>query len=168
MYCGTLLQAQNKLVFLNPAQGKVITAKPGDYIILKYQGYLNKPEFYKNNLLFVTDSSVFLGNRNPFYTNPHRELNSDLGYKEILLKDVTAFKRRSVGAHLGKAMLGVGAAVASIYVLDRLYENRDFSAIGNIALSVGVGLTINLTLNQIFSDKPKNKMKDGWYIESVK
>jgi hypothetical protein len=157
--------AQDKLIFINPNQGKLIEAKPGDFLIIRYKGYLGQTEFYKQTLLEIKDSSFVIG----MYSFSEGSLfERENPYKEINFKDVESFRRRSIGGSVSKSLLGLGAAIGSILVLDQLYENQNYSTLANLGISMGVGLSINFGLNLLFPDKPKYHMKEGWYIESVK
>jgi hypothetical protein len=157
--------AQDKLIFINPTKGKLIEAKPGDFLIIKYKGYLGQTEFYKQTLLEIKDSSFVIG---MYSFSEGSFFEKENPYKEINFKDVQAFRRRSIGGSISKSLLGLGAAVGSILVLDQLNENRNNSTLANLGISLGVGLSINFGLNLLFPDKPKYQIKEGWYIESIK
>lgn len=165
LFAANKVLAQDKLIFINPTLGKLIEAKQGDYLIIKYKGYLGQTEFYKQSLLEIKDSSFVIG---MFGFSEGSIFERENPYKEIKFRDVEAFRRRSVGASVSKSLLGLGAAVGSILVLDQLYENRNYSTLANLGISLGIGLSINFGLNLLFPEKPKYQMKEGWYIESVK
>ncbi|MBC7383899.1 MAG: hypothetical protein H7296_13090 [Bacteroidia bacterium] len=163
------MQAQT-LVFINTEQNKIIKAKPGNQLSLHYCGYLGQTESYKQTISFVTDSSVILGLYLPKLSSAQNLslAGLGLGYKEILLRDILVFRRMSIGRTLLKSTLGVGAALASIIMLNQLYEHSSLSTGAKIGISLGVGLGTTYLINVFISDRPKYAMKDGWRVETVK
>jgi hypothetical protein len=165
MLKATWVNGQDKIIFVNPSQGKLVEAKNGDFLMIRYKGYMSQQEFYKQTLVNIGDSSVILGIPGigggilPKGENP---------YKEIRYIDIEAFRIRKPGVTIAKNLLGIGAAVGSILVLDRLYERGESSTLTNLAISAAVGISINIGLNLIFPEKPKYKTNEGWHIESVR
>ncbi|MCG9881198.1 MAG: hypothetical protein MH472_11420, partial [Bacteroidia bacterium] len=153
---GTLFSclAQDKIVFKNNVSGKVIKARLGDQISVRYKGYLGQTESYKHTLTEIYDSSFVLG---------VNFMGPDLSQaKEIQYKDIIAFRRMSLGRVFLKSTLSLGSAVATIIVLDRLYKEQSLSFGQRIGVSLGVGLGVNILINAILSEKPKYQVKDGW------
>ncbi len=161
-------KAQNSINFTDSLTGKVIHAKTGDYLILKYKGYLGQTEYFKHTLQEVGDSSILVGIVHPYAVFSPVFAGMNNPWKEIKLKDIESFKRRSAGANFLKSMIGIGAGLSAVLMLKSLNEEKKFSNGKNLAISLGVGLGINIGMNMLFSDKPKNHIKDGWRIESVK
>lgn len=162
------IKAQSGLRFIDTTHQKIIRAYQGDYLILKYKGYLGQTEFYKHTLQGVSDSSLIVGIVHPYSPISSMFIATNNPWKEIKFKDIEAFKRRSAGANFLKSMIGISAGLSAILLLKNLNEEKKFSNGKNLAISLGVGLSINLGMNLIFSDKPKNKMKEGWHIETFK
>jgi len=160
--------AQSSINFIDTLTGKIINAKPGDYLILKYKGYLGQTEYYKQTLQGVSDSSILVGIIHPYAPFSAAFKNMNNPWKEIKLNDIESFKRRSAGANFLKSLIGIGAGLSAILLLKNLNDEKKFSNGKNLAISLGVGIGINITVNKLFSDKPKNHIKDGWRIESVK
>jgi hypothetical protein len=163
------LAAQNKIIFINSTQGKLIRAKEGDMLSLKYKGYLGQTETFKNTLSFIGDSSFTIG-------IPMMSANGILGnniekqfqYKEIRYQDILAFRRSSVGRTLLKSSLSLGAAIGSFLLLNSMYERNNVSDFGKIGISIGIGLTLNMVINLSLPDKPNHKMEEGWEIKVIK
>ncbi len=161
---------QSSLLFLNPQQGKLKTANYGDQLSIRYRGYLGQTEQYKNTLSEITDSSIILG----FYMPDLKPGTTDklgklgLSHKEILLRDVVAFRRISPGRNLLKSSLSLGSALGAIFLLNSLYQSNQFSTGFKFGISLGIGLGTNFLINQLLPETPKYKMIDGWKVESVK
>ncbi len=160
--------AQNSLKFVDSLTGKVIQVKTGDYLILKYKGYLGQTEYFKHTLQEVGDSSILVGIIHPYAVFSSAFAGMNNPWKEIKLKDIESFKRRSAGANFLKSMIGIGAGLSAVLLLKNLNEEKKYSNGKNLAISLGVGIGINFGMNLLFSDKPKNHIKDGWRVESIK
>lgn len=165
--CWIPIQAQT-IVFINPNEGKIIHAKEGDMLSIRYKGYLGQTEYFKNTLTLIGDSSFILGIPFGSDENMGSKLQQQLQYKEIKYSDVIAFRRSGMGRTFLKSTLSIGAIVGSFYVLNGLYTRNQVSDLGKIGLSLGVGLSFNLLINVAFPDKPNHKMKDGWQIKTLK
>lgn len=161
-------RSQDAVNFIDSIHQTTIQAKPGDFMIIRYKGYLGQTEFYKHTLQGVTDSSIFVGIVHPYSPLATVFAGGNNPWKEIKFKDIESFKRRSASANMVKSLLGIGAGLSAIFLLKDLNERNTYSDGKNLAISLGVGLGINIGMNLLFSDKPKYKIKDGWQIESVK
>ncbi|MDZ4669013.1 MAG: hypothetical protein SGJ00_14190 [bacterium] len=157
--------AQNKILFLNPVQGKIIKAKEGDQLSVLYRGYLGQTEYFKNTLTEIKDSSFVLGIQ--FGLNP-AAVGQTFQYKEIKYTDIVAFRRSSLGRTLLKSGLSLGAVITSILLLNRMYTQSEISDFGKIGISFGVGIGVNLLINLAIPDKPKHKVSEGWQINPIK
>ena len=153
------LLAQEQMVFIYQEKGKIIQAKLGDQLSIKYRGYLGQTEYFKQTLTEIKDSSFVLG-----YSFLGPEL---LPNKEIKYSDIIAFRRIGLGSVVLKTTLSLGSAVGVILLLDRTYKNKEFSMAGRIGISAGLGIGLNLIINSIFPEKPKYHVKDGWRIYPV-
>ncbi len=164
------LKAQNSLLFQNPAQNKLIRAKVGDQLSLQYYGYLGQKEYFKQTISVITDSSVILGVYFPSLSDEQSRKIGSIGFthKEILIKDITIFRKMGAGRTLIKATLGLGAAFTSIYLLNRFYEQNKYSTPAKFGISIGVAIGTSAFINFCFPDHPKYKIKDGWKIEILK
>ncbi|MCE2740213.1 MAG: hypothetical protein LW669_01870 [Sphingobacteriales bacterium] len=153
------LLAQEQIVFFHEQKGKIIQAKLGDQLSIKYRGYLGQTENFKQTLTEIKDSSFVLG---------YSLLGPDiLLYKEIKYSDILAFRRIGLGSVILKTTLSLGSAVGAIFLLDRTYKNNDFNLAGRIGISVGLGVGMNLIINSIFPDKPKYQVKEGWKVYPI-
>ncbi|MDP1726435.1 MAG: hypothetical protein Q8M15_06595 [Bacteroidota bacterium] len=164
------LYGQNSLLFINPVQNKLIKAKIGDQLSLQYYGYLGQTEYFKQSISLITDSSVILGVYFPQLSDEQSRKIGSIGFthKEILLKDITMFRKMGVGRTLIKATLGLGTAFTSIYLLNRFYEQNRYSTPAKFGISIGVAIGTTALINFCFPDRPKYKIKDGWKVESLK
>ncbi len=164
------LFCQTSLLFLNAKQGKLIKANFGDQLSVQYKGYLGQTETFKHTLSEITDSSMILGYYFPEGTFGSPGMMRSLGivHKEIMLKDITAFRRMSQARGMLKSTLSMCAALGTIYLLNNFYQNNQFSTLARIGISLGVGLGTNYAVNLCLPEKPKYKMMDGWIVETVK
>lgn len=152
--------AQEQILFVNQAKGKVFQAKLGDQLSIKYRGYLGQTETFKQTLTEINDSSFVLG---------YAFLGSALiPNKEIKYTDIIAFRRIGLGRVILKTTLSLGTAVGVILLLDRTYKSNDFSLAGKFGISFGVGLGVNLLLNGLLPDNPKYQTKEGWQIYPIR
>ncbi len=159
LFMSNLLLAQEHIVFIHQQNGKVIRAKLGDQLSIKYRGYLGQTETFKQTLTAINDSSFVLG-----FQFLGQELNA---CKKIKHQDIIAFRRIGLGRTILKTSLSLGSAVGVILLLDRTYKSETYSLGRRIGLSVGLGMGMSLLINGILPDKPKYQVKDGWQIYSV-
>jgi hypothetical protein len=161
LFMSKLLLAQEHIVFIQQQNGKIIQAKLGDQLSIKYRGYLGQTETFKQTLTAINDSSFVLG-----FQFLGQELNA---YKKIKYQDIIAFRRIGLGRTILKTSLSLGSAVGLILLLDRTYKNETFNLGlgGRIGLSVGLGMGMSLLINGILPEKPNHFVKDGWQIYSV-
>jgi len=152
--------AQEQSIFIQQQKGKVIQAKLGDQLSIKYRGYLGQTETFKQTLTEINDSSFTLG-----YSFLGPEITT---YKEIKYADIISFRRIGLGRVILKTTLSLGTAFGVIWFLDRTYKNNDYSLGGRIGISVGVGVGMNLLINALLPEKPKYNVKDGWQIYPIK
>ncbi len=155
---------------MNPATGKTIEARQGNWLTVTYKGYLGQTDMYKQTISHVTDSSVFLGLYLPelSYESQQTLAGLGLGYREVLLRDILTFRRMSAGRTVLKSFLSFGALVGSIVVLNNLYENSGYSTAAKYGISLGVGLGAKYLVNVLVSDRPKYAVKDGWEIRYLR
>jgi hypothetical protein len=168
MLLGLSARSQEAVRFIDTVQQKTILAKPGDFLIIRYKGYLGQTEFFKHTLQGVTDSSLYVGIVHPYSPMSTVFAGGNNPWKEIKFKDIESFKRRSASANMLKSLIGISAGLSAIFLLKDLNERNAYSDGKNLAISLGVGLGINIGMNLLFSDRPKYKIKDGWHIETVK
>lgn len=164
------LLGQNSLIFLNPSHGKLIKAKEGDVLSIRYKGYLGQTEYFKNTLTEIKDSSFVLGV--PIFRrnggNMGNEIDQQFQCKEIRYLDVIAFRKASIGRNVFKSTLTLGAAVGTVFLFDKLYQKNQVSTFAKIGISIGVGLSLNYLINLAIPEKPNHKMTDGWQINPLK
>jgi hypothetical protein len=167
LFCSIFLvnitQAQ-QVVFFNPKLNKTITVKQGAKVFLGYRGYNGNTEFASNTVTGITDSTITLGVDLSFWF-PNKKPNATTNnYKIILLKDITHFRKRSIGGELVKNTMQIGAAIGSVYLLSDLYRSSNVSRSSAVFISIGAGLLLNLTAKIIFPENAKYRIQDGWII----
>ncbi len=152
------------LLFVNKAQNKTITVKVGAKLFLGYRGYNGNTEFATNTVYEITDSTITFGinpNYLPFKRKPSAATNQ---YKIIRLKDITHFRKRSLGGQLTKDLLRTGTAIGSVFLLSDLYRNSNVSRSNAFLISLGVGVVTNLGIKLIYPENAKHTIADGWQI----
>jgi hypothetical protein len=162
-FCLKSSQAQN-LLFVNKAQNKTITVKVGAKLFLGYRGYNGNTEFATNTVYEITDSTITFGinpEYMPFKRKPSAATNQ---YKIVRLKDITHFRKRSLGGQLTKDLLRTGAAIGSVFLLSDLYRNSNISRGNAFLISLGVGVATNLGIKLMFPENAKHAISDGWQI----
>lgn len=156
-------KAQN-LLFVNKAQNQTITVKIGAKLYLGYRGYNGNKEFATNTVYEITDSTITLGINPefmPFKTKPNISTNQ---YKVIRLKDITHFRKRSLGGQLTRDMLRIGTAIGTVILLSDLYRNSSISTSNAFFISLGVGITTNWGIKLMYPENAKYAIADGWQI----
>lgn len=171
VFCAGILSvhAQNQILFLNASQGKLIKAKEGDQLSIRYRGYLGQTEYFMNTITAIGDSTFTLGI--PFSDGTSmfgKKVGAQLQCKEIRYTDVLEFRRSGIGRTFLKSGLSIGAAVGSLLLLDKLYTKNEVNDFAKIGISLGVGLSMRFVINLALPDKPNHKVKDGWQINPVK
>lgn len=166
--CFTLLTIQSSkaqdLLFVNKAQNKTITVRIGAKLFLGYRGYNGNTEFATNTVYEITDSTITFGinpDFMPFKRKPSMATNQ---YKIVRLKDITHFRKRSLGGQLTKDLLRTGAAIGSVFLLSDLYRNSNISRGNAFLISLGVGVATNLGIKLMFPENAKHAIADGWQI----
>jgi hypothetical protein len=155
-----------QLLFINEAKNKVITVNVGSKLFLAYKGYNNQLEYYTNLVTNITDSTITLGVI-PF--NERKRLNNKVNrFKTIAIKDIVAFRKRSLSMEVTKSVLQVGVVVFSAIVLRRLYLKSNVGNGAAFLLSLGVGLGSNSAIKGIFRENAKFKLKEGWIVKYVR
>lgn len=151
--------AQNQLVFVHKPTGQTIRIREGNKVALLYKGYNGQQEFVKELITQITDSTVTVGYAKRF--KPGKRPNSIC--KTIYLKDITGFRKMSVGRLLAKSALSVGSIFGSYYLLRGLYTSNISSGYSIIA-SLGVGFAV-IELNElIFPENIKHYIEDDWQL----
>lgn len=161
--------SQSSILFIQPNQGKLIKAKPGDQLSISYKGYLGQTETYINILTEISDTTFvlgFIGNQNSFFKLNQSGINNSC--KEIKYSDIIAFRKSGPGRTLLKSTLAFGGAIGSILILNRLYKQNEISDFGKIGISLGVGIGINMLINLALPNKPIHQVVDGWQINPLK
>ena len=164
------LKAQSQLIFINTSINKIIKVQNGDQLSLQYKGYLGQTEYFKHNVGHITDSSVILGYYFPEYGAFQNKMTNNAKWvqKEILLKDITMFRRIGPGRQLLKSTLEFGTALSALFLLNNLYINNTFSNLQKFGITLSAGLIPRIIIGVIMPEKPKYVISDGWRVESVK
>ncbi len=161
--CSLQSIAQHALVFTNIKTGKTITAQPGSTISVYYKGYLNQIQFTKNTLSAITDSSIILGLM--FEPTTANAINDKPKfYTEILLRDIVAFRKISLGRNLLKSTAQAGAIYGSFFVLQNYIQRDKNTTLQNFGITIGIGLGSTIIINLLFNEKPKHKISKGWQV----
>ncbi len=158
-----IAQAQ-QVVFKNIVTNKVVVIKPGAKVFLGYKGYNGMLEFASNTVTEITDSTITLGaDMRQWFPNQKPKASTN-NYKIIYLKDITHFRKRSLGLDITKNLIQIGATIGAVFLLSDLYRNTNVSNTNAILISFGVGITLNLATKLVFPENAKNSMSNGWLI----
>jgi hypothetical protein len=154
------------LVFKN-TNGKTIQLKNGDQLSIFYKGYLGQKQYSNQDFLFKTDSSIVVGVAakpiNPKVAD-YLLMKGQL-QKEILFKDIIAFRRISVGRKLLKSTLNIAAITGFAFLLSENYGKEKTSFGQSFLYSLAGGISISLLINLALPENPKYKMEDGWQVQ---
>lgn len=154
-------KAQQELVFTNTQTGKTITAIPGSTVSIYYKGYLGQVQYVKHTLSMVTDSSIFLGLM--FEPTQAKKVRPKM-YTEIMLSDIVAFRKISLGRNLLKSTAQIGAIYGSFFVLQDFIQRENNTTLQNFGITLGIGLGSRLLINALFNEKPKHSINNGWQV----
>lgn len=155
--------------FTNAAKNKVIKARVGNMIYITYKGYNGQHEFATQILSEITDSTITLGLGPGGIFGAGKRYNASANaYKVINIKDITAFRKRSVGGVSLNALVSIGSVVGSIFLLDDLIRANNISTGNALLISVGAGLVVRYATMLVFPVNAKYKMSDGWKVQVVK
>lgn len=135
-------------------------------LFITYNGYNGQHEFVSQVITDITDSTVTVGMSPYNILGRKRYTASANTYKVIYLKDITAFRKRSVGGVLLQAVVNAGGVVGSVFLLNDLYRNSNISVGNAFLISVGVGLAIRAGTMMIFPANAKHKMSEGWKVRA--
>jgi len=162
----TAINAQPNLYFINRSKHKVIEVIPGHQLSVKYNGYLGQPEFFKQTLSDITDSSITLGIDPEMFGASKKLLANNPRFmcRRIMLRDIVAFRRITLGRQLLKSTLMTANIVGTYFLLTDLYRNNRFSNLQTFLISLGVGIGTSYIINIAFPENPKYRLEDGWEI----
>ncbi|UXP33947.1 hypothetical protein N6H18_08315 [Reichenbachiella agarivorans] len=148
--------AQKKLVFQNDQLHETIEIKEGDYVKLRYKGYLNQEAEVENFVLEINDATI-----NFHYAGKKNRYRDD---RMVLLSDVTGFRRMSKMKPFLAPLTSIGVGVGIYYAFgnDEVFNNTQ-----QLFYSLGASLGTSLLINWVFKSEIKLKMSDGWYIRVV-
>ena len=158
-----IAQAQ-QVVFKNIVTNKVVVVKPGTKMFIGYKGYNGMQEFASNTVTDITDSTITLGFDMGYWFPNQKSKASTNNYKIIHLKDITHFRKRSLGGDLTKNLLQIGAAVGTFFLLTDLYKSTSICSSNSFLISFVVGISLNLATKLVFPENAKNQMNNGWVI----
>ena len=152
-----------ELWFTNAAKNKVIKARVGNMVYVTYKGYNGQHEFATQILSEITDSTITLGlgPGNVFGAGKKYTAAAN-AYKVINIKDITAFRKRSVGGVSLNALISAGSVVGSVFLLDDLIRTNNISTGNALLISLGAGLVVRYGTMLLFPVNAKYKMSDGW------
>lgn len=163
-------QVKGQSVQFKNEQGKCIILKQGDQISLFYKGYLGQKQFSNIDFLYGTDSSIVVGSA----VNPNNEkianflLMRGQSQKEILFKDILAFRRISAGRKLAKSTINILCFAGFALALNEISKNNKLNYGQSLAYSVVGGIGISLFINFILPENPKYNTNEGWQIQTLK
>ncbi|PIB34113.1 hypothetical protein BFP72_01060 [Reichenbachiella sp. 5M10] len=147
---------QKHLVFENDALGKKVEVKEGDYLKLRYKGYLNQSAEVERYVLEITDTAI------RFQSTGKKDRYTD--DKTILLSDVTGFKRMAKVRPILAPLTSIGVGIGIYYAIG---TNDQFNNTEQLLYSLGASVGTSLLINWVFKSDIKFKMADGWYIRVV-
>jgi hypothetical protein len=163
VFCTLITGAQHTLVFTNIYNQKTITAQLGSTISVYYKGYLNQIQFTKNTLSAITDSSIILGLM--FEPTAAKAISEKPKfYTEILLRDIVAFRKISLGKNLLKTTAQFGAIYGGFFVLQNYIQRDKNTTLQNFGITLGIGLGSTILIKLLFNEKPKYKISKGWQV----
>jgi hypothetical protein len=154
------------LVFKN-TNGKTIHLKNGDQLSIFYKGYLGQKQYSNNDFLYKTDSSIVVGVAAKPINNKVADYLLMKGQlqKEILFKDIIAFRRISVGRKILKSTLNIAAITGFALLLSESYAKGNMTYGESFLYSLAGGISISLLINLALPENPKYNMEDGWQIQ---
>jgi hypothetical protein len=158
--------AQKKLVFRNIKTLKTIELRVGNRASFSYKGYLQQPEFIKQTISDITDSTVVLGIS--YYESLPKSLTKPgkhptLVYKVIRIEDIIGFRKMGVARMIAKSAVSIGGIFASYYLLKDIYSSNTSTG-SSILLSMGVGFGLYGFTELLFPENVKHYMEDGWQV----
>jgi hypothetical protein len=161
--------AQKMLLFTNTAKNKVIVVKEGQFLSLRYKGYMGQTDFTKQIVTEITDSTITLGTDPEIFDAKWLKENEGLikNYRIVRISDITAFRRMTLGRHLLKTMVTIGVFVGSYFLLYDVYRNPEVNAAEGFAISLGVAVGAKLLLDLALPEKPNHKLTEGWSVRVV-
>lgn len=125
-----------------------------------------QPEFVKETISDITDSTVVLGYSRyeslpKSITKPGK--HPKIMHKVIRIEDITGFRKMGIGRLLAKSAVSIGGIFASYYLLKDIYSS-DISTGSSILLSMGVGFGLYGLTEALFPENIKYYMEDGWQV----
>jgi len=165
LFIGIFAFAQ-ELVFKN-SNGKSIHLKKGDQFSVFYKGYLGQKQYSNTDFLYHTDSSIIVGVGakliNPKVAD-YLLMKGQL-QKEILFKDIIAFRRISAGRKLLKSTLNIVAITSYAFALSEMSVKENLNYGQTLLYSIAGGIGISFIINLALPENPKYKMEDGWQVQ---
>lgn len=140
--------------------------KVGNRASFSYKGYMGQPEFVKETICGITDSTVVLGLS--LYESLPQQLTKPgkhprIVHKVIRIDDIIGFRKMGVGRLVAKSAVSVGGIFASYYLLKDIYTSG-IGAGSSILLSMGVGFGLLGVTEVLFPENIKHYLEDGWQV----
>ena len=122
--------------------------------MVEYSGYLGQKELSMNYMMNLNDSSLIL--------SKVKLLGSPTERKEIMLKDITGFRKVSVGSQFLKFALTTAATLGSYYAFS---DKGSLNSTERLLYSTGVGLVTHFGIKLAFPTKRiRYKMNKNWKV----
>lgn len=157
-----------ELWLTHTAKNKIIKARIGNMAYVTYKGYNGQHEFATQIISEITDSTITLGLApGGVFGGGKKYTAAANAYKVINIKDITAFRKRSVGGVALTALVSVGSVVGSVFLLDDLIRTNNISTGNALLISLGAGLVVRYGTMLIFPVNARYKISDGWKAHVV-
>ncbi len=146
--------AQQTLVFENIADSRRVEIFPSNLVKLEYNGYLKQEESSYGVVVAIKDSILTLHSLDK-KNNP--------GFRDIHVKDITAFRKFKKGRLVLEPLVTLGFTVSSIvlfYWLGEQHPNLSFGT--RLGISFGVSAVSAGVSKLIFHKRVHIQLAHGW------
>ena len=150
---GAYVNAQDTLVFQNIADSRRVEIVASNLVKLEYKGYLRQEESCYGLVVAMKDSILTI----------HSLDKKNVGFRDILIKDIVAFRKFKKGRLVLEPLVTLGFTVSSIllfYWLGEQHPNLNFGT--RLGISFGVSAVSAGVSKLIFHKRVHNELAHGW------
>lgn len=162
--------AQHSMQCLHLETGTIKLVHPGDMLSLKYTGYHQQTSFVRERFLRCDDTCVYVGTDTSRMSKRMLQRLQSNGHAytyAIYYRDIQAFRHRTIWSEIIKNVTIAGTTIGTFYLISDNSQVRSWNSLHRFLFLSGVGISISIGQNQLFSHRLKHSTKQ-WVLYPLK